>query len=79
MTVNEAYEKIKKEIPDLKTNIIEDWGPFYAVTNGEEGDMVDDDWKIDKKTGKISEFSIDDMSREMQKHSDDWYPTAYKI
>lgn len=75
----DAYNILKKRIPDLKCNIVSDWGDFYSISNAEEGDLIDDDWKIDKRSGIISVFSIDDMSKELQKHSDDCSPTGYEI
>lgn len=79
MTAKEAYKIFKKKIPNLQTNIVEDWEIYFVIRNGKEGDMVDDDWKIDKKTSEFSAFDFNDRIEAMKNLPEDWIPTGYEI
>ena len=67
----DAYNVFMKKFPDTLTETIFDWGDFYTCGRCHDGDMVDDEWKIDKETGKITEIDLLDHIHELKLHNDE--------
>ena len=58
ITPKEAWLIFKKKFPDTPADSISDFGNYYLCSNGAAGDMIDDDWIIDKKTGELRELDF---------------------
>lgn len=65
ITLKEAYLLFRKKFPDTKCDSITDWGTFYTCSNSISNDLVDDTWKIDKNTGKITEQDLIQLAKDI--------------
>ena len=79
LTVNEAYRLFKDKFPDAKTDVIYDWGEYYTCGRFASGDMVDDEWVIDKRTGKIRERDFLEYINELNRLGDDFVAKSYSV
>ncbi len=77
LTPKEAYDLCKKKFPDTTRTDIADFGEFYTFTPAIKGDMVDEDYKVNKETGEIEPFWFDEYASFMQKQDDDYTPKVY--
>ena len=69
-----AYSFLCEHDPKVKEIVtaIYDWGSFYTVSVGDEGNTEVCDWVIDKESGRIWNFDIVCLHDEQQKHEDDY-------
>ena len=69
LTPKEAYLKFLEFKKDSPAESIGEWydGKSYIISNAKDGDYVDDDYLIDKNTGKIRELGFDEYIKTIQK------------
>ena len=78
ITIKEAYNLFIAKFPEAATDSIADWGDFYGCSRYSSSDTADDYWKIDKKTGEITELDFMEYSKEVDKH-EGYEIRSYKI
>lgn len=77
LSPKEAYSLCKKKFPETERTDIADFREFYTFTPAIKGDMVDEDYKVDKETGEIKLFEFDEYMSFMQKQDEDFNPKTY--
>lgn len=80
LTPQNAFDLVQKSVKGFDGDpIVSDFGSFYSVSDSQFGDMdTNGEYKIDKITGEISEFTFLEYTTAVGKLGDE-LPKTYKV
>lgn len=79
LSPKQAYELFLKKFPESKAESICEWEDFYSCSPEPPWGMSDEYYKIDKKTGNITDWEWYDYREFVTGLPDDYLPVFHKI
>ena len=78
LSPQEAYEAFKKKKPNTMAEKVSEFESVYLISDCRNGDLVDDDYTIDKNSGEVKAIDFVECT-ELIKALGDVDPPEYSI